>query len=363
MSYPPPAREKQGPTANAFPGPGNRAWFTREHLELIERWKNRDLLEESRRKNEESGESSKSENTRKTKGKAAAKSEDGEQGLKNWMAANFGASLKEIANKLDAVDKKTKAADLEREKLMKKVAELETGHNKDGGSNKKRKRVVGANSPVPERQKSRSRSRSDNIQIRQPSILVSSDEEGKSSAPQGGEIEDEPNNRTDEPVKLDDVMKMLAVIANRVNLEDAPGAGKKGDVSDATKASTVHNDGNTDDKSEESDEDADKLLVNKGYGAGGRNETGIMEYMRQRLEHYMDMNGKKVKSLYTKNGIKFFKWERKDKGAWELAKQDTDEFTKLINGKDGCDADTESSSDKEGGGGTDGEGSDGVQVN
>ncbi|GBG88267.1 hypothetical protein CBR_g46833 [Chara braunii] len=221
MSYPPPAREreKQGPAANAFPGPGNRAWFTREHLELIERWKNRDLLEDSKRKNEESGECSKSENTRKAKGKA--KSEDGEQRLKNWMATNFGASFKKIADKLDEVDKKTKEADHERVKLMQKVAELDTGHNEDAGSNEKRKRVINANSPLPERQKSRSRSRSGGIKIRQPSILVSSDDEDKNSAPQRTKIEGEPSDRTDEPVKLDDVMKMLAIIANKVNLEDA----------------------------------------------------------------------------------------------------------------------------------------------
>ncbi|GBG45260.1 hypothetical protein CBR_g78696, partial [Chara braunii] len=315
-----------------------------------------DLLEDSRKKSEGSGECSKSENTRKKK--ATAKTEDGEQELKNWMATSFGTSLKKIADKLDAVDKKTKEADREREKLSKKVAELESGHNEDAGSNEKRKRVVGANSPVPERQKSRSRSRSGGIRIRQPSILVSSDDEGKNSAPQVAKIEGEPSNRSEEPVKLNDVMKMLAAIANRVNLEEAPGAEKKGDVSEATKASTVQNEETTEDKSEESDEEADKLLVNKGHGNVGRNETGIMEYMRQRLEHYMDMIGKKVKSLCTKRGIK---WEQKDKGAWELAKQDTDEFTKLINGEDGV-AETESCSKKDGGG-TDGEDSEGVQAN
>ncbi|GBG42489.1 hypothetical protein CBR_g84059 [Chara braunii] len=58
--------------------------------------------------------------------------------------------------------------------------------------------------------------------------------------------------------------------------------------------------------------------------------------MRQRMDHYMVMTGKKVKSLCRKRNVK---WERKDKSAWELAKQDTDELTKLMNGDDTLESD------------------------
>ncbi|GBG76115.1 hypothetical protein CBR_g21864 [Chara braunii] len=179
--------------------------------------------------------------------------------------------------------------------------------------------------------------------MRQPSILVSSDEEGKTRKPQEAKAESDPAiaKATNEgAVQLEDVIKMLAVIADNVNLDIVNDAGK-GETSGTAKLSAVHNEAAIiEEKSEDSEDDGDKLKVNRAGGTGGgKNEVGIVEYMRQRLDHYMEMNERKLKSLCVKRNVK---WERKDKGAWELTKQDTDEFTKLINGEDGMEADVES---------------------
>ncbi|GBG87408.1 hypothetical protein CBR_g45465 [Chara braunii] len=180
----------------------------------------RDVMEEKKKGGEESGESNKSGGSKKSKGKACVGTDDGEKSLKTWMAENFGVSLKRIAEKLDVVDKKTKEADRQQEKLAKKIEELEA---------------------IPRK--------------------------------------------------------------NESNKDSSGG----------------------------SENEEEKLVMNRGGKV--RSEVGIVKYMRQRLDHYMEMTGKKSKSLCAKRDIK---WERKDKSAWELAKQDTEEFTKLLNG-DGCD--------------------------
>ncbi|GBG92732.1 hypothetical protein CBR_g56894 [Chara braunii] len=188
---------------------------------------------------------------------------------------------------------------------------------------------------MAERQKSRTRSRSGGIKMRQLSILVSSDGEGKAKEPQKATIEGDPEEAekaSKSPVKLEDMMRMLAVIAGKVNVDNV-NDGTKGEIFVMAKSSVVHNEVDPNEQeSENSEDDGCKLKVNKASGVGGgKNEVGIVEYMRQTLDHYMEMNERKLKSLCAKRNVK---WERKDKGGWELAKQDTDEFTKLINGDD-----------------------------
>ncbi|GBG63295.1 hypothetical protein CBR_g37381 [Chara braunii] len=296
-------------STNPFPAPGNRAWFTREHLELIKRWKAKDQ-EEAKKTSEDSSGSSK-QGAKKGHDKSACKSEDEEQNLKAWMAENFGSSLRKISKKLDVVDKKAKIADMEREKLVKKVEEIEgKSVNEESNSNEKRKRIVGVNSPSIERSRSKSRSRSGGIKIRQPRIEVSSDDEETKKAGKGATRCSNPSE-----VKLEDVMKMLSVIANRGQGEN-PVVNTNTPATDRGKRTTVENksEGTT---SDESEDERDKLKVNRGCKKkDDKTESGIVEYMRQRLDHYMEMNGKKIKSLCAKRNIK---WVRKDKCAWELA--------------------------------------------
>ncbi|GBG63191.1 hypothetical protein CBR_g36959 [Chara braunii] len=320
-NYSQPSYHQKTPVANSFPASGNRAWFTREHLELIEKWKTKEL-EESKKPTEDSCESSKQGATKKGRGKATSKSEDGEQNLKTWMVENFGSSLTKIAEKLEVVDKKSKEAEVERVKLVKMVQEIEGKGATDGGnSNEKRKQVVGVNSPTIEWQKLRSRSRSGGVKIRQPRIDVSSDNE--KADPASTTTNSNPGN-----VKQEDVMKMLSVITGKVQCENANSGTGAADTH-TKKGSTVVNIVE-EDNSTESEDEMDKLKLNRGSCAkSDRTEAGIIEYMRQRLDHYMDMNGTKIKILCLKRNVK---WERKDKSAWELAKQDTGEFSKLVHG-------------------------------
>ncbi|GBG73767.1 hypothetical protein CBR_g17107 [Chara braunii] len=181
---------------------------------------------------------------------------------------------------------------------------------------------MGLNLPAQDRQKSRSRSRSGGIKIRQPQIEVSSNEEDKKTGVHKGVPEDKPN------VNSEDVMKMLSMIAGKVQ---GGQSGPAMEIVENTKTN-ANADKEEDDSDESEDEEKGKLKLNRGSCTkSDKTEVGIVECMRQRLDHYMEMNGKKIKSLCLARGVK---WERKDKSAWELAKQDTDEFTRLVNGED-----------------------------
>ncbi|GBG82279.1 hypothetical protein CBR_g34563 [Chara braunii] len=172
------------------------------------------------KKKDESGESSKSTGTRKGKTKASTSSEDGENNLRNWLAENSGVSLKWISKKLNAVDKRTKEVDRQNEMPAKKIEDLESAPKKgEASSNKKRKCVVDAYSPATERQKSRSRLRSGGIKTRQPRIEVSSDEDVENGRAQNAIIEGPPpeNKPSLSTVNLEDVMKMLAIIAGKTD--------------------------------------------------------------------------------------------------------------------------------------------------
>ncbi|GBG65853.1 hypothetical protein CBR_g53825 [Chara braunii] len=292
-------QQQKTPAANPFPAPGNRAWFTRERLKLIGKWKTKDM-EEERRSVTDLSESSK-QGAKKGKGKVATKSEDNKQSLKPWLTNNFGTSLKKISEKLDSVEKMSKAAEAERAKIAKKVEELESkGVTSEEGSIEKRKRVMGLNSPAQDRQKSRSRSRSGGIKIREPQIEVSSDEEDKKTGVHEGVPENKPN------MNLEDVMKLLSMIVGKVQ------GGQSGPAMEIVenKKTSVKVDRKEDGNNESEDEEKDKLKLNRGSCTkSDKTEVEIVEYMRQRLDHYMEVNRKKIKSLCLARGVK---WERKD---------------------------------------------------
>ncbi|GBG47562.1 hypothetical protein CBR_g81163, partial [Chara braunii] len=196
-----------------------------EHLELIEKWKTRDLEESAKKKTEDIGESSRSGVVKKSKGKSSSSSRDGEHNLKAWMASNFGVSLKRIAEKFGVIDNKTKDVDAQREKPVKKIAEFECRAKKgEGSSSEKRKRVMGANSPAAELQKRKSRSRSGGAKTRQPRIPMSSDDEEEDKKAQNAMIQGEtivPRGAAgdDGGVKLDDIMALLAYREEQRNPE------------------------------------------------------------------------------------------------------------------------------------------------
>ncbi|GBG90118.1 hypothetical protein CBR_g50211 [Chara braunii] len=175
--YPPPYGWQGGwnqsgvarpPSTNKFPEPGNRAWFTKEHLKLIEKWKACESSEESRKS--EKGESSGGSKSNK-KGRGSTESKSSEERLKSWISSTFGTSLNKISEKLDEIEAKTKAKG-------KAGGSDEKGDGKNEmGSHEKRKR--GVNSPALSKAKVRSRTRNgrDAVIVRQPRINISSDDE------------------------------------------------------------------------------------------------------------------------------------------------------------------------------------------
>ncbi|GBG87139.1 hypothetical protein CBR_g44596 [Chara braunii] len=233
-----------------------------------------------------------------------------------------------------SLTKKNKEVDRKNEKLVKKLESLERVPKKEeASSSEKRKRVIGVNSPaVAERHKLRSRSRSGGIKLRQPWIEVSSDDDDERKKAQEATIEGPPpeNVSSSNNVNLEDVMKMLAIIAAKTNQGNENHAVEaKPEDEEASKGSRATNPASTEENNDDSEDEEGKLKVNRG-GESGRVEVGIVEYMRQQLDHYMEITGKKIKGLCLKRDVK---WVQKDKSAWELAKQDTEEFTRLMNGE------------------------------
>ncbi|GBG62930.1 hypothetical protein CBR_g34301 [Chara braunii] len=224
-------------------------------------------------------ESSKNIALKKAKGKVASSNEDGESSLKTWMAENFGASLKRIADKLEVVDKKTKAADKHQEELAKKIKELHERKN-ESRSNEKRKRIVGNNSHA-ERLRSKSKSRSGGVKIRQPRILLSSDEENSEKCAQKALIEGQPNAQPSNEVQLEDIIKMLEIMAWKISrgAENATSDHKmddkgKGKMSVIAKEDTPVVEG------EDSDDESEKRKINRNTNCNAdAKETGIIEYM------------------------------------------------------------------------------------
>ncbi|GBG80617.1 hypothetical protein CBR_g31077 [Chara braunii] len=174
----------KGPTTNSFPGPGNRAYFTKEYMDILEDIKMSKAIEEARKKIssgrrggvrivELPDEGSRSEGRFADKARSTDKSDE----MKAWVTSTLGDSLKLITEKLQEVDQKAKlvAADkAELDRLREEKALKEKG-SMDPASNEKRKRggecTPAANSPRINRVKSctcgssKAKSRSKRIEV------------------------------------------------------------------------------------------------------------------------------------------------------------------------------------------------------
>ncbi|GBG90764.1 hypothetical protein CBR_g51270 [Chara braunii] len=260
------------PSVNSFPGPGQQAWFTKEHLELIEKWKSRDLVEESQKSSY--GESS---------GVGSAKG-----GGKKGRAKDSSGEM--------ALDVKGK----------KKIKEEQRD---DEGSSEKRKREFDSPLIAKSRSKLRSKSAGGEVKIRPVRINISDDEDTWGNM----EVQHEAVGNAAEEAKMDEIKDMLQALMKRI---DANSVVKKSDTIEA--ATVVQNADNVSIDEEDRRE--------KGKGMDSQNE--VVEYMRCRLNFYMTKNYKEIKTLCKSRDVRC---DRKDRGAWELAKQDTDQFTKLVN--------------------------------
>ncbi|GBG66996.1 hypothetical protein CBR_g74682 [Chara braunii] len=288
------------PSVNSFPGPGQRAWFTKEHLELIEKWKSRDLVEESKKSSY--GESSGAGSAKGRGKKGGAKDNNGESEfrIKALIASTFESSLKKIADKLEDVDQKASVVlDV---KGKKKIKEEQCD---DGGSSEKRKREFGSPLIAKPRSKSRSKSAGRKVKIRPLPINISDDKDTR------GNMEEVGNAAED--AKMDEIKDMLQTLMKGI------GANSTEKKSNTIEAATVV-------------QNADKVLIDeedwreKGKETDSQNE--VVQYMRCRLDNYMTKNYKEIKALCKSRDVRC---ARKDKGVWELAKQATDQLTKLVN--------------------------------
>ncbi|GBG71468.1 hypothetical protein CBR_g8885 [Chara braunii] len=320
---PPPSwnYNQRQPSANSFPGPGQRAWFTKEHLDLIEKWKTRDMIEEGKRSSgvESSGASAARGGSKKGKGKDT---DDSETRMKAWIASTFGDSLKKIADKLEEVDRKTSTAIQDRGK--KRMEEVEE-EKQDGGSSKKRKRDFA--SPVAARSRSKSRSKSvgGDIKVRPLRINISDDDKERRAGEKQrvNTLIDETQEHqvnVKEGAKLDDIKNMLQALMGKSEARGSSPTKNCGGNKGGTSGKMKKDRG----KEVESKAQEEKSVKEKALMA----QEEVIEYMRCRLDYYMTLNYKEIKAMCKKRNARC---ERKDKGGWELAKQDTDQFVKLVN--------------------------------
>ncbi|GBG84232.1 hypothetical protein CBR_g38203 [Chara braunii] len=316
--YPPPygwqggwnqAGAARPPSANKFPEPRNRAWFTKEHLELIEKWKARAASDESRKS--EKGESSGGSNSKgNKKGRGSTESENSEERLKSWISSTFGTSLRKISEKLEEIEVKTKA------KGKAEESDEEGDSKKGTGSHEKRKR--GVNSPALSKAKVRSRTRNgrDTVIVRQPRINISSDDEDAKTKVRtncGIDVkhEFEANGGND---KLDEILTLLGALAGKGKEEVQKGEGGKmegvSEREERNKKSEKAKKGKGKDGSENDEKSDAKRSITGEETEGKQKEGDVIEYMKGRLDYYMEMNVKEVKALCVKRGVKN---ARKDK--------------------------------------------------
>ncbi|GBG87327.1 hypothetical protein CBR_g45386 [Chara braunii] len=211
------------PAANNFPGPGNRAYFTKEYMEILESIKSNKAIDEARKNlvGPRTGDVKRS-GTRSFEppdesnrdGARFEKSED----MKAWVTSTLGESLKLINAKLDDVDKKSKLDATEREELERLRREVQ-GDNKEQSSNEKRKRS-GVRTPMENPPSAASaRPRSKGSSKTKPKRIELSDDEGPSGTKQNLQTKLESTSS-----ELSNIKRMLAALM--FSLPDPKGKAK-----------------------------------------------------------------------------------------------------------------------------------------
>ncbi|GBG83950.1 hypothetical protein CBR_g37822 [Chara braunii] len=132
-----------------------RAFFTKEHADFIDKLKVKEAIEDARRKDREEIERLKEQgkeksrvkevNTKqagktKDKGKVKMMDDRKKDEMKRWVADNFGNSIRVLTEKLEEVEKKSKLKEGELEELRLLRAEKKLRELREGSSSEKRKR-------------------------------------------------------------------------------------------------------------------------------------------------------------------------------------------------------------------------------
>ncbi|GBG92273.1 hypothetical protein CBR_g55042 [Chara braunii] len=312
--------DTKGPVANVFPGPGNRAYFTKEYMDLLEGIKMDKALDDAKKRiatsrrggvriTELPSESSRSENRTGVKSEKSDKTYE----MKAWVTTTLGDSLKLINEKLEEVDKKSKLTSGEKEELERLRSEKARAEkiSIDSTSSAKRKRggerTPVINSPSANRVKTWSRG-SAKVKSRSKGIDVSSDDEGQAGVKQNLQAKMEGSS------ELSEIKKMLAAFmqglgdgkgkAKVVEPEPAKYAPVEGDDVDLVQNATCAKD----------EEEGD--------------EGGLAAYMKIRLDFYHSLHYSRVQKMCKQKGIQYY---RKEMGAWELARLDLQDYTDQLN--------------------------------
>ncbi|GBG70944.1 hypothetical protein CBR_g8245 [Chara braunii] len=309
-------RSSKQPAANAFPRPGNRAYFTKEYMDILEEIKSDKVLDAAKKKvagsrTEGIRISESAEGSCRSEVRSGNKSDD----MKAWVTTTLGDSLKLITKKLEEVDSKAKMATAEKEELLLLRAEKAAmGKVKKKSSAEKRKRG-GAAQPgcvTPAGNSNRGKSRSKNCRSRR--VEISSDEEGED----GGDVRQNLSDKLEKSSDLSEVKKMLAAIVQGL----ADGKGKQPMAAPDPAAEGDHEDG-------ENAEDVDVAVNASIQEEEEADEGGLATYMKMRQDFYMSLHYTRVQEIWKQRDIPYF---RKEPAAWELARVDLQEYADQLNG-------------------------------
>ncbi|GBG79621.1 hypothetical protein CBR_g29770 [Chara braunii] len=304
----------KGPAANAFLGSGNRAYFTKEYMDILENIKMNKALDEAKNKIAAPRQRGlKMAEILEESSRSGSRTTDKTDEMKVWVSSTLGESLRLIMAKLEEIDKKTNITVTEKEELemlrKAKVAECVAEGNKEGGkdrkdafSSEKRKRA-GARTPVENslsaaHAKPRSRGSS---KTRPKRIEISSDDEA------AGNVKQNLHSKMENNSELADIKQMLVSLMQGIG-----DAKSKANVVKPTPRETeavANEDVNLAQNSSLAEEEEE-------------DEGGLAAYMKVRGEYYSSLHYTRVQELCKEKGIQYF---RKDMGVWELAKHDLQE--------------------------------------
>ncbi|GBG81939.1 hypothetical protein CBR_g34122 [Chara braunii] len=294
----------------------NRAFFTRDYADLLDRSKFKEAVQETTKKQPVGVTDVTTEATKKKEESKKSKQtvDEKEEEMKRWVTSMFGCSFKILFDKLDNVDRKSKLEEAELEELRRLRAEKELRERKELASNDKRKR--GGATPDKVRMKSVIR-----IKSRQPrrGFGISDDEEGGmatnpvSTTTTRTNLKvrfDQEGNKKDSG--MDEIKGLLKELIAVVSTKAEPAEGKGKQAAAETSgngASTVA----SGEGEEESEEEQDEL--------------GLAAYMHSRVENYKSMHYTHVRTMCLERGVSYI---RKELGIMELARLDLEEYMRSL---------------------------------
>ncbi|GBG62024.1 hypothetical protein CBR_g28500 [Chara braunii] len=306
----------KGPAANAFPGPGNRAYFTKEYMDILEGIKCEKAVEDAKKKvaaGRRSGASirivdltDEPRNLVSHPRNQAEQPADKAEEMKAWVTATLGNSLKLISDKLELVDKRSKLADDEKlklERLREEKARSEKESKEASNSEKRNRRVertpVEA-SPLVSRAKPRTRASAKN-KSRSKRIDLSNNNSGKADVKQN--LQAKVNSNSD----LADIKKLLVSLVQEVGDRKGKGPAMK----------PVTNQHIPTEDSEDIDLAQNGQHIEMDDEEEEADKGGLAACMKLRLEFYTSLQYTRIQELCKQKYIQYF---RKELGAWELAR-------------------------------------------